>query len=91
MTTMTATFAALGFVARAKGARRPQVTLDYATAVVVGEAHLFGNSYDPRGHGYQLLTVLGRDAKGRTLKLAACRRGANYAISPLDQFAPIAI
>ena len=91
MTTLLATFAPLGFALRAKGARRPQVTLQVATAEVVGEAHLYGGSYDPRGHGYQLLTIVGVDAKGRSFKVAACRRAPGFGIGILDQFAAIAL
>ena len=81
-TTLASTFAA--FPARAKGGRREFVSLVGAKVRVIGELHLYGNSYDPRGHLYQALTC---EVAGR---LYPCvRRGENYAIGQVYEFKSI--
>lgn len=81
-----------GFTLRAKGVRRPNpAKLDYASVEVLGECHLYGGTYDPAGHDYQILRVRGVDAKGRSFSYACCRRGANFAINVLDQYAAVAL
>lgn len=85
MTTLADVFQPLGFELRSRGQRRANPDfLRYETARVVGKMPLVGGSYDPRSAEHELLVVMAADGR----EYACCRRGPNYAISPLLQFLP---